>query len=58
MDLKLSEYDRAMLFGLIVIGRRYGDYQTSEWAAGLRDRLSEGMDGGAQKPAENEQPVD
>lgn len=58
MDLKLSEYDKAMLFGLILLGRRYGDMQTSDWAAGLRDRLSEGMEGGTQKPAENEQPVD
>ena len=39
MDLKLSQYDVAMLFGLIAFGRRYGDLQTSDWAAGLRDRL-------------------
>lgn len=44
MDLKLSDYDRAMLFGLILLGRRYGDQQTADWAGELRDRLKAEME--------------
>lgn len=57
MDIKLTEYDRAMLFGLILLGRRYGDMQTSDWAAGFRDKLTENMDKGDEATNENAQPV-
>ena len=57
IKLKLSEYDTAMLFGLILLGRRYGDMQTSDWAADLRDRLRSEMEPN-ETTNKNEQPVD
>ena len=40
MDIKLSHYDTAMLFGALLLARKHGDQQTYDWAAVLRDRLS------------------
>lgn len=39
VTLELSVYDQSMLFGLVQLGRRYGDSQTFDWCGDIRDRL-------------------
>jgi len=39
MVIKLSPYDVAMLFGVLILARRHGDTQTYDWAGDFRDRL-------------------
>lgn len=51
LNLEMDTHDIAMLFGLVLIGRRYGDLETSNWAGELRERVrvllkaDEGPDG-------------
>lgn len=53
MDINLSQYDTAMLFGALLLARKHGDQQTYDWAADFRARLSEKLDG-APKKSDNE----
>ena len=58
MDIKLSNYDTAMLFGVLLLARRYGDLQTSDWASNFRDRLTKLMDSEDETVNDNETVVD
>lgn len=44
MSIELSAYDLSMLFGLLALGRRYGDNQLHDWTGDMRERLTETLD--------------